>query len=243
MDIFPPINWRRAWQPTPVCLPGEFSRTEEPGRLQFMESQRVGYEWATKHRTAQRRYLSNVCLADLFTIHFNDYHFSLSKVRFFVLQYKSSLWGNVLSEYRISKPCFVLGKQGVGGCTCRGPEKWLRSWLMRWARTEEANAEIHLGGEAGRVGRGRLLGLLHCNSRGWRLEQTEWAPAQLVSGQGLGKSVMPALASPWDSSAGNHTACWVTQGPRNTWHGSGCQAFLGFSLGTSILSFLPHSTG
>lgn len=32
-----------------------------------------------------------------------------------MLQYKSSLWGNVLSEYRISKPCFVLGKQGVGG--------------------------------------------------------------------------------------------------------------------------------
>ena len=24
---------RRAWQPTPVFLPGEFSRTEEPGGL------------------------------------------------------------------------------------------------------------------------------------------------------------------------------------------------------------------
>ena len=27
------IPWRRAWQPTPVCLPGESPWTEEPGRL------------------------------------------------------------------------------------------------------------------------------------------------------------------------------------------------------------------
>ena len=27
------IPWRRAWQPTPVFLPGEFPRTEEPGGL------------------------------------------------------------------------------------------------------------------------------------------------------------------------------------------------------------------
>ena len=26
--------WRRKWQPTPVLLPGEFPRTEEPGGLQ-----------------------------------------------------------------------------------------------------------------------------------------------------------------------------------------------------------------
>ena len=25
--------WRREWQPTPVFLPGEFPRTEEPGEL------------------------------------------------------------------------------------------------------------------------------------------------------------------------------------------------------------------
>ena len=34
--------WRRAWQPTPVFLPGEFPWTEEPGGLQSMGSQRVG---------------------------------------------------------------------------------------------------------------------------------------------------------------------------------------------------------
>ena len=35
------IPWRRAWQPTPVFLPGESPWTEEPGGLQPMGSQRV----------------------------------------------------------------------------------------------------------------------------------------------------------------------------------------------------------
>ena len=37
------IPWRRAWQPTPVFLPGESPWTEELGRLQSMGSQRVGH--------------------------------------------------------------------------------------------------------------------------------------------------------------------------------------------------------
>ena len=32
------IPWRRAWQPTPVFLPGESPWTEEPGGLQSMGS-------------------------------------------------------------------------------------------------------------------------------------------------------------------------------------------------------------
>ena len=43
------IPWRRAWQPTPAFFPGESPWTEEPGRLQFMGSQRVRYDWAMKH--------------------------------------------------------------------------------------------------------------------------------------------------------------------------------------------------
>ena len=35
------IPWRRKWQPTPVLLPGESPRTEEPGRLQSMGSQEL----------------------------------------------------------------------------------------------------------------------------------------------------------------------------------------------------------
>ena len=38
------IPWRRAWQPTPVFLPGEPSRTEEPGGLQSTGLQRVTHD-------------------------------------------------------------------------------------------------------------------------------------------------------------------------------------------------------
>ena len=42
------IPWRRAWQPTPIFLPGEPPWTEEPGGLQSMGSQRVRHDWATE---------------------------------------------------------------------------------------------------------------------------------------------------------------------------------------------------
>ena len=38
------IPWRRAWQPTPVFLPGESPWTEEPDQLQSMELQGVGHD-------------------------------------------------------------------------------------------------------------------------------------------------------------------------------------------------------
>ena len=37
------IPWRRAEQPTPMFIPGESPQTEEPGGLQYIESQRVGH--------------------------------------------------------------------------------------------------------------------------------------------------------------------------------------------------------
>ena len=40
------IPWRRAWQPTPVFLPGQSPQTEEPGGLQSMGLQRVRYSWS-----------------------------------------------------------------------------------------------------------------------------------------------------------------------------------------------------
>ena len=36
--------WRRAWQPTPVFLPGKSPRTEETGGLKSMGSQRVRHD-------------------------------------------------------------------------------------------------------------------------------------------------------------------------------------------------------
>ena len=44
-----PLEEGRAWQPTPVFFPGESPQTEEPGGLQSMGLQRVGYDWATNH--------------------------------------------------------------------------------------------------------------------------------------------------------------------------------------------------
>ena len=38
------IPWRGAWQSTPVLLPGESPRAEEPGGLQSMGLQRVGHD-------------------------------------------------------------------------------------------------------------------------------------------------------------------------------------------------------
>ena len=40
---------RRAWQPTPVFLPGEAPWTGVPGRLQSMGGCGVGHDWATEH--------------------------------------------------------------------------------------------------------------------------------------------------------------------------------------------------
>ena len=39
--------WRRAWQPTPVFLPGESPWTEEPSRPHSMGLQRVRCDWVT----------------------------------------------------------------------------------------------------------------------------------------------------------------------------------------------------
>ena len=45
------IPWRRAWQPTPVFLPGESLRIEELGGLQSIGSRRIGHDSVTKHST------------------------------------------------------------------------------------------------------------------------------------------------------------------------------------------------
>ena len=45
------ITQRKAWQPTPVFLPGEIPWTEEPGRLQPLGSQRAGYDRASNTST------------------------------------------------------------------------------------------------------------------------------------------------------------------------------------------------
>ena len=46
------IPWRRAWQPSPVFLLGESPWTEEPGRLQFMGSQRDRTKQLSMHKSS-----------------------------------------------------------------------------------------------------------------------------------------------------------------------------------------------
>ena len=53
------IPWKRKWLPTPVFLPGESPRTEEPGGLQSMGSREVGHDWATKHSVPAHTWFSS----------------------------------------------------------------------------------------------------------------------------------------------------------------------------------------
>ena len=43
LSLFTFMHWRRNWEPTPICLPGE-SQGQEPGGLLFMGSHRVGHD-------------------------------------------------------------------------------------------------------------------------------------------------------------------------------------------------------
>ena len=54
------IPWRKTWQPTPVFLPGESPQTEQPSGLQFMGSQRVGHDWATKQGDTWHLYFQSL---------------------------------------------------------------------------------------------------------------------------------------------------------------------------------------
>ena len=49
------IPWSRAWQPTPVFLPGESPWTEEPGGLPSKGSQRVQQDLTTEHKAGMGR--------------------------------------------------------------------------------------------------------------------------------------------------------------------------------------------
>ena len=76
----PSLGWEdplgRAWQPTPVFLPGEFPWSEEPGGLRFMGLKRVWHDWANKHSTAawvsRREMTYEKCYEDSIYIRFTN---------------------------------------------------------------------------------------------------------------------------------------------------------------------------
>ena len=58
------IPWGRAWQPTPVFLPGE-SHRQRPGGLQSLGSQKVIYNWSTLASKHLKRLSFPYCILGL----------------------------------------------------------------------------------------------------------------------------------------------------------------------------------
>ena len=96
--------WRRAWQLTPVLLPGESPWTEEPGGLQSMGLQRVGHDWATKCMHARAR------------THTHTHTHTQAKSEF---QMTSENWHGTLTT--TVKTCWVLA---LGGSARPSPSPW-----------------------------------------------------------------------------------------------------------------------
>ena len=67
------IPWRRAWQPTPVFLPGESPWREKPWGPQATGSQTVGHDWMIKHRYSKNRF-------SIFYPHMSDFQWFHRKV-------------------------------------------------------------------------------------------------------------------------------------------------------------------
>ena len=60
------VPWRRAWQPTPVLLPGESPWTEAPGGLQSTGSRRVGQGWLSVLATSALFFVAYLVLKNVF---------------------------------------------------------------------------------------------------------------------------------------------------------------------------------
>ena len=71
------IPWRRAWQPTPVFLPGESPWTEEPGGLQSMGWQRVRMTERLSTHTAYILVLMGI-LCQIFVLFMSFFFFLFS---------------------------------------------------------------------------------------------------------------------------------------------------------------------
>ena len=87
----------RAWQSTPVFLPGESPWTEEPGGLQSMKSQRDGHDWATKHSTAQGLITKDsfiLCERPLRSLKVVSFLY-LQHFLFILKKHKKNSWGNI----------------------------------------------------------------------------------------------------------------------------------------------------
>ena len=87
------MHWRRARQPTPVFLSGEFPWTEETGRLQSMELQRVRHNW----------------VSNTFTLHFyiKTWHLPTHKQKNMLLSFSLAVEISFHQAAQIFFPCLI----------------------------------------------------------------------------------------------------------------------------------------
>ena len=116
------------WQPTPVFLPGESPRTEEPGRLQSLGSPKVRHNWVTKSICTHNKMLrTNICCYwnVLIIVATNLYQNFMDKKKicvekdldifFFSVpsrypQYRSQFLGRSPRAYSFSEPVLMQGR-------------------------------------------------------------------------------------------------------------------------------------
>ena len=66
------IPWRRKWQPSLTLLLGKVPWTEDPGGLQFMGSQRVGYDLGIEHTHTHTHTQNSLCPVSVFIKHLKN---------------------------------------------------------------------------------------------------------------------------------------------------------------------------
>ena len=125
------IPWRRAWQPTPIFLPGESPWTEEPGGLQSIGSQRVRHDWSNN----TLRNWPHVC---------SDQYVTGESWNFSKAQKSATAMSNGPLEQTLMTTLWEIKKKGStylphqagghwgGSLESNISASWLRVWLVGW---------------------------------------------------------------------------------------------------------------
>ena len=102
------VPWRRAWQPTPVFLPGEFhGQRSLVGYVQSIGSQRVGHDWSSLALIHTRSLLAGKCSLPRWL-----HEFRLSSLKHQVAAEGKSLGCSLLSQVECAiaqfTPCYKI---------------------------------------------------------------------------------------------------------------------------------------
>ena len=121
------IPWRRAWQPTPVFLPGESHGQRSLTGCRPWASQRVRHEWATKHSEGHSKFQ----ILRIYSYrHFLVYIFSNDSIRF--RKYGDGLFAYVMFYSCDSMECSLPGSSVHEIYQARILE-WIAISFSRWS--------------------------------------------------------------------------------------------------------------